>query len=72
MQVVDGPIDAMSGCELLDQVDSWAATQRRREAEILRAAVQHAILNNAETLDPELTKLPGRPTSGSRAGRPMR
>jgi hypothetical protein len=53
-------IDEMSGSELLDHVDSLATTQRRCEAEILRAAVQHAILHNPDTLDPELTKLPGR------------
>ena len=28
--------------------------------EVLRIAVQHAVVNNPETLDPDLTKLPGR------------
>ena len=53
-------IDEMSGSELLDHVDVLATDQRRCEAGILRAAVQHAILNDSETLDPELTRLPGR------------
>ena len=60
MQVVDQPIDEMSGSELLDHVDALASQQRRCEAEILQVAVQHAVLNNPDTLDPELTKLPGR------------
>lgn len=53
-------IDEMSGSELLDHVDALAATQRQCEVEILRAAVQHAALNNADTLDPDIAKLPGR------------
>ena len=60
MQLVDRPIDELSGSELLDHVDALANDQRRCEADILRAAVQHAVLNNPETLDPELTQLPGR------------
>jgi len=53
-------IDEMSGSEPLDHVDALATKQRGCEAEILRAAVQHAVLNGCETLDPELTRLPGR------------
>jgi hypothetical protein len=53
-------IDEMSGSELLDHVDDLATTQRRCDVEILKAAVQHAILNNPETLDPAITRLPGR------------
>ena len=53
-------IDEMSGSELLDHVDDLANTQRRCEARILQAAVQHAVLNNPDTLDPQLAKLPGR------------
>jgi hypothetical protein len=53
-------IEEMSGSELLDHVDVLASTQRRCEVEILRAAVQHAVINNPETLDPEITRLPGR------------
>lgn len=53
-------IEDMSGSELLDHVDDLARAQRRCEVEILRAAVHHAIVNNPKTLDPALTKLPGR------------
>jgi Domain of unknown function (DUF222) len=53
-------IDEMSGSQLLDHVEALAGTQRRCEVEILRVAVQHAVLNHSETLDPELTRLPGR------------
>src|SRR5688572_27928032 len=34
--------------------------QRECEAQVLRIALQHAILNNPETLDPEISTLPGR------------
>ena len=44
-------IEEMSGSELLDHVDDLATMQRRCEVEILRAAVQHAVINNPETLD---------------------
>jgi hypothetical protein len=53
-------VEEMSGSELLDHVDDLAATQRRCEVEILKAAVQHAVVNNPKTLDPQLTRLPGR------------
>ncbi len=53
-------MEEMSGSELLDHVDHLAATQRRCELEILKAAVQHAVVNNPNTLDPNLTRLPGR------------
>ncbi|MGH3345895.1 MAG: DUF222 domain-containing protein [Nocardioides sp.] len=53
-------IEEMSGSELLDHVDDLATMQRRCEVQILQAAVQHAALNNPETLDPQLAKLPGR------------
>jgi hypothetical protein len=56
-------IEMMSGSELLDHVDDLATTQRRCEVELLRAAVQHAVIHNPETLDPELTRLPGRERS---------
>jgi hypothetical protein len=58
--IVDQPIDEMSGSELLDHVDDLATSQRRCEVQILLAAVQHAILHNPETLDPAITRLPGR------------
>ena len=53
-------VEDMSGSELLDHVDDLATTQRRCEVEILKAAVHHAVINNPDTLDPQLTKLPGR------------
>jgi hypothetical protein len=58
MNVVE--IDELSGGELLDHVSDLAATQHRCEVEILRAAVQHAHLNNADTLDPAQAGRPGR------------
>lgn len=45
-------LEALSGRELLDRVDLLHAQQRRTELLILRAAYQHAILNNEETTDP--------------------
>jgi hypothetical protein len=55
----------MSGAELLDRVDVLARTQRHTDVEILRAAVQHAVINNADTVDPAQAKIPG----GERARR---
>jgi hypothetical protein len=57
---VPRPLDEMSGSELLGHVDALATTQRECEVEILRAAVQHAILHNPDTLDPNVTRLNGR------------
>lgn len=37
-----------------------ARTQRECEAQVLRIAVQHAVVNNPDRLDPALTRLPGR------------
>src|SRR5215210_7615769 len=56
---------AMSGAELLRHADVLARTQRRCEAEVLLVARQHAVLNNAETVDPMQAKIPG----GERARR---
>jgi hypothetical protein len=50
----------MSGGELLDHVADLAATQRRCELAILRAAVQHAYLNDRDSLDPAEARKPGR------------
>ena len=58
MDVVE--IDGLSGGELLDHVESLAATQQRCEVEILKAAVQHACLHHRDTLDPAETGRPGR------------
>ncbi len=55
----------MSGAELLEHVDDLARTQRETEAKILLAARQHAILNDAETIDPWQARIPG----GERARR---
>ena len=55
----------MSGAELLDHADVLARTQRRCEAEMLLVARQHAVINNAETVDPWQAKIPG----GERARR---
>ena len=60
MQVIEGELEAMSRSELLDHVDVLHQTQRRAEVEILRAAAQHAVLHNPDTLDPAVTKLNGR------------
>jgi len=53
--------DEMSGGELLDFVSALGVEQRRTEAQVLVAAVQHALLNDASsTIDPVAAKLPGR------------
>jgi hypothetical protein len=59
MQVIERELESMSGSELLDHVDELGLTQRRAEVAILKAAAQHAILHNPETLDPEISKLNG-------------
>jgi len=61
----DREIEDMSGAELLDHVDELWQTQRRCEVQILLAARQHAILNNAATIDPGQAQIPG----GERARR---
>ena len=55
----------MSGGELLEHVDSLARVQRETAVEILRAAAQHAVLNDADSIDPRQARLPG----GERARR---
>jgi len=47
-----GAIDEMSGSELLDFVGDLAVAERRVDARVLMAAVQHAVLNGAATVDP--------------------
>ena len=61
----DRGIEDMSGSELLDRVAELGRTQRRCEVQILVAAVQHAIVNDADTIDPWQAKIPG----GERARR---
>ncbi len=53
-------IEDMTGGGLLDHVQGLAATRDRVEAEILRAAVQHAYLHHRDSLDPEEGRRPGR------------
>ncbi len=53
-------LDELTEAELLDHADEVARMQRECEAQVLRIAVQVAILNNPDTLDPEVSKLPGR------------
>ena len=45
---------------LLDHAEEVARTQRQCEVQVLRIAVQHAVVNNPDRLDPDLTRLPGR------------
>jgi len=60
MQVIEQAVDEMSRTELLDHLDVLHATQRRAEVEILKAAAQHAVLHNPDTLDPAVSTLNGR------------
>lgn len=53
-------LDELAGSALLDHAEEVARTQRECEAQVLRIAVQHAVVNNPERLDPDLTRLPGR------------
>jgi hypothetical protein len=53
-------LDELTEAELLDHADDVSRMQRECEAQVLRIAVQHAVLSNPETLDPELSRLPGR------------
>ncbi len=55
----------MSGGELLAHVDDLARTLRETEAKILLAACQHAIINDAQSIDPWQAGVPG----GERARR---
>jgi hypothetical protein len=53
-------LDELTEAELLDHADEVSRMQRECEAQVLRIALQHAVLNNPETIDPEVSKLPGR------------
>ena len=53
-------LEELTEAELLDHADEVARTQRECEVQVLRIAVQVAILNNPDTLDPEVSALPGR------------
>jgi hypothetical protein len=50
----------LSESALLEEFEVLHAAQREAEARVLVAAVQWALVNNAETVDPDLAKLPGR------------
>src|SRR5215216_5174568 len=50
MQVIEHELEDMTSSELLDHVGDLHLTQRRAEVAILRAAAQHAVLHNPETL----------------------
>jgi hypothetical protein len=50
----------LTGSELLLHVGLLGREQRTIEARILQAAVQHAVLNGPETIDPAEAALPGR------------
>ena len=53
-------LEGMSGSELLDHAGDLATIRNRCEVEILRVAVQHALLHNPDTLDPAEAGRPGR------------
>lgn len=53
-------LDELTEADLLDHADEVSRRQRECEAQVLRIAVQVAILNNPERLDPEISRLPGR------------
>ena len=53
-------LEGLTEAQLLAHAEAVARAQREAEAETLRIAVQHAVLNNADRLDPEHTQLPGR------------
>src|SRR6476620_2070988 len=53
-------LEELTEAELLGHADEVARTQRECEAQVLRIAAQVAILNNPDTLDPEVSALPGR------------
>ena len=50
----------LTEADLLDHAEAVSRSQRECEVQVLRIAVQHAIINNPERLDPDLTRLPGR------------
>ena len=53
-------LDELTEAELLDHADEVSRMQRECEVQVLRIALQVAVLNNPDTLDPEVSKLPGR------------
>ena len=53
-------LEGLTEDQLLAHAETVARTHREAEAETLRIAVQHAVLNNPDRLDLEQAKLPGR------------
>ncbi|SEC06746.1 hypothetical protein SAMN04489844_1612 [Nocardioides exalbidus] len=53
-------LDELTEAELLDHADEVARTQRECEVQVLRIALQVAVINNPDRLDPEVARLPGR------------
>ena len=53
-------LDELTEAELLDHAEAVSRMQRECEAQVLRIAMQQAVLSNPEALDPEISKLPGR------------
>lgn len=53
-------LDELTEADLLAHADEVSRTQRECEAQVLRIAVQQAIINNPDTLDPAISALPGR------------
>lgn len=52
-------LDELTEADLLAHADEVSRTQRECEAQVLRIAVQQAIINNPDTLDPVISALPG-------------
>jgi len=61
----------LTEADLRDHAEAVSRSQRECEVQVLRIAVQHAIINNPERLDPDLTRLPGRERA-KRFGPPSR
>jgi hypothetical protein len=51
-------LEELTEAELLDHADEVARMQRECEVQVLRIAVQVAVINNPDTLDPAVTTLP--------------
>jgi hypothetical protein len=68
-----GGLDGMSGGELLDHVDALARQQRQTEVAILRAARQHAIINDEHSIPGWQLRAPGgqRPRRFGGVGTPL-
>jgi hypothetical protein len=59
MQVIDS-IDELGEAGALDRLDVLHESERRTQAEVLRLAVQFAVLHDEHTLDPDSRDLDGR------------